>query len=232
MDRRLDFGVAFDGDGDRIGAIDGLGRVIAGDQLLSILVQPVLAANPGAAIVIDVKASRLLPDRIAALGGRPVMWKSGHSNIKEKMRDVDAPLGGEMSGHVFFGRAEGGYDDALLAAVRLIAAVEMAGGSLTALCDAMPRYANTPELRFAVAEARKFAVVDEIAARLRAAGADVDDTDGVRVTTSDGWWLLRASNTEAALTARAEGRDDAARDRLMAHVDAQLAASGVVRPHG
>jgi len=228
-DRGLDFGVAFDGDGDRIGAIDARGRVIAGDQILSILIEPVLAAQPGATIVADVKASAALFDRIAALGGVPRMWKSGHSNIKTMMHETDAPLGGEMSGHIFFGGAFHGADDALYAAVQLIRAVHLSGTSLTALRDAMPVMVNTPELRFAVDPARKFAVIDEVLARLDAAGATVDHTDGARVTTPDGWWLLRASHTQDMLTARAEAKDHAALDRLVAQIDAQLAASGVTR---
>jgi phosphomannomutase len=224
----LDFGVAFDGDGDRIGAVDGQGRVVAGDQLLAILAEPVLRAQPGAAIVADVKASATLFERIAELGGRPVMWKSGHSNIKTMMHEVGAPLAGEMSGHLFFAEL-GGHDDALYAAVQLIRAVGASGGSLTALRDAMPDVVATPELRFAVDEARTAAVVEEVLARLEAAGAEVDRTDGARVTTADGWWLLRASNTQAMLTARAEAKDAAALDRLVAAIDAQLAASGVTR---
>ncbi len=224
----LDFGVAFDGDGDRIGAVDGHGRVIAGDQLLSILAESALRSQPGAAIVADVKASATLFDRIAELGGKPVMWKSGHSNIKTMMHEVGAPLAGEMSGHIFFGEL-GGHDDALYAAVQLIRAVGESGRSLGELRDAMPDVVATPELRFAVDEARREAVVEEVLARLAADGAAVDRTDGARVTTADGWWLLRASNTQAMLTARAEARDQAALDRLVAAIDAQLALSGVAR---
>jgi phosphomannomutase len=226
--KKLDFGVAFDGDGDRIGAVDGQGRVIAGDQLLSILAESVLRRAPGAAIVADVKASATLFDRIAELGGRPVMWKSGHSNIKTMMHEVGAPLAGEMSGHIFFGEL-GGHDDALYAAVQLIRAVGASGRSLAELRDAMPDVVATPELRFAVDEARRETVVEEVLARLAADGATVDRTDGARVTTPDGWWLLRASNTQAMLTARAEAKDEAALDRLVAAIDAQLALSGVMR---
>lgn len=225
---RLHFGVAFDGDGDRIGAIDGEGRVVAGDQLLAILAERVLRDRPGAAIVADVKASATLFDRIAELGGEPVMWKSGHSNIKTMMHEIGAPLAGEMSGHIFFGEL-GGHDDALYAAVQLIRAVGESGQTLGTLRDAMPDVVATPELRFAVDEARREAVVQEVLDRLAAEGASVDRTDGARVTTKDGWWLLRASNTQAMLTARAEARDQAALDRLVAAIDRQLALSGVTR---
>ena len=229
-EERLDFGLAFDGDGDRIGAVDSRGRTVWGDQILSILVAPLLAEQPGAAIVADVKASSALFDRIAQLGGRAVMWKSGHSNIKVKMREECAPLAGEMSGHIFFGPPEGhGYDDALYAAVRLIRAIHLSGNTLDALVDALPQRVNTPELRFAVDPARRRAVVGEVLARLRAEGAEVDITDGVRVRTADGWWLLRASNTQDMLTARAEAADAAGLERLVAAIDAQLAASGIDR---
>ncbi len=222
-----DFGVAFDGDADRLGAVDGKGRVIWGDQLLGILAEPVLKALPGATIIGDVKASQALFDRIAALGGKPLMWKTGHSLIKAKMKEVDSPLAGEMSGHIFFKHEWYGFDDGIYAAIRLIRAVTALGGSLTALKDAMPVMVNTPELRFQSSEDRKFAVVDEVLGRLRAAGARVDETDGARVTTPDGWWLLRASNTQDVLVARVEAKDEAALERLRGDLNAALAASGV-----
>ncbi|MBV9882473.1 MAG: phosphomannomutase/phosphoglucomutase [Sphingomonadaceae bacterium] len=228
-EKRLDFGIAFDGDGDRIGAVDGEGRVVWGDQLLAILAEPVLAEMPGATIIADVKASQALYDRIAALGGAPLMWKTGHSLIKSKMKETGAPLAGEMSGHVFFAHDYYGFDDALYAAVRLIRAVTKLGGSLTALKSAMPKVVNTPELRFQVDESRKFSVVEEVLDRLAADGAEVNRTDGARVSTADGWWLLRASNTQDVLVARAEAKDQEGLDRLVAQIDAQLALSGVAR---
>ena len=226
---KLDFGVAFDGDGDRIGAIDGEGRIVWGDQLLAILAEPVLKELPGATIIADVKASQALYDRIAELGGKPLMWKTGHSLIKAKMKEVDSPLAGEMSGHIFFKHRWYGFDDALYAAIRLIEAVGELGGSLTALKSAMPAVVNTPEMRFPCLEERKFVVVDEVLARLKAEGAQVNDTDGARVNTPDGWWLLRASNTQDVLVARAEAKDEAALERLKAAIDSQLALSGVER---
>ncbi len=228
-DKRLDFGVAFDGDGDRIGAVDGAGRVIWGDQLLMIYAEDLLRQVPGSVIIADVKASRALFEKVSRLGGRPLMWKTGHSLIKSKMKETGAPLAGEMSGHVFFKHEYYGYDDALYAAIRLIAASERLGKSVIELRSEMPPLVNTPELRFQVDESRKFAVIGEVKDRLARSGADVDDTDGVRVSTEDGWWLLRASNTQDVLVARAESSDQAGLDRLMQQIDAQLAASGLER---
>ncbi len=228
-EKTLDFGVAFDGDGDRIGAIDGEGRVIWGDQLLMIYAEDLLAREPGATVIADVKASRALFDHVAAHGGRPVMWKTGHSLIKSKMKQTGAPLAGEMSGHVFFADTYYGFDDALYAGVRLIAAAARLGKSVTELRGAMPAMINTPEMRFQVDESRKFAAIGEVAARLAGSPAQVDDTDGVRVTTEDGWWLLRASNTQDVLVARAESDSEAGLERLLAQIDEQLALSGLER---
>jgi len=228
-EKKLDFGLAFDGDGDRIGAVDGSGRVIWGDQILSILVEPVLREHPGAPIVADVKSSQALFDRITALGGEPVIAPTGHSLMKTAMTRTGAPIGGELSGHLFFAGEYYGFDDAHYAAVRLIRAVHMSGRLLTELRDAMPALVATPDLRFPVEDARKFAVVDEVITRLKSEGAEMDLTDGARVTTPNGWWLLRASNTQAMLTVRAEAKDQAALNALLAEVDTQLAASGVTR---
>ena len=157
------------------------------------------------------------------------MWKTGHSLIKSKMKETGAPLAGEMSGHVFFAHQYYGFDDALYAAIRLIAASARLGKSVTQLRGDMPALVNTPELRFQVDESRKFAVIDEVKARLGQTDAEVNTIDGVRVSTPDGWWLLRASNTQDVLVARAESTDQAGLDRLLAEIDAQLAASGLKR---
>ncbi len=227
--KNLQFGVAFDGDGDRIGAVDGTGRVIWGDQLLMIYAEDLLRMVPGSTIIADVKASSALFERVSELGGQPIMGKTGHSLIKSKMKETGAPLAGEMSGHVFFAHQYYGFDDALYAAIRLIAASARLGKSVTELRAAMPPMINTPELRFQVDESRKFAVIDEVKARLADAGADVNDTDGVRVNTADGWWLLRASNTQDVLVARAESLTTEGLERLMEQIDGQLAASGLSR---
>jgi phosphomannomutase len=232
-EKELDFGVAFDGDGDRIGAVDGEGRVIWGDQLLSIYAEDLLSRMPGATIIADVKASRALFDHVAACGGKALMWKTGHSLIKSKMKEVASPLAGEMSGHVFFADEYYGYDDALYAGLRLIAASARLGKPVTQLRGEMPAMLNTPEMRFQVDESRKFAAIDEVKQRLSGTdaskGIEVNDTDGVRVTTDDGWWLLRASNTQDVLVARAESDSEAGLERLMAQIDEQLALSGLER---
>ncbi|MEZ5829570.1 MAG: phosphomannomutase/phosphoglucomutase [Dongiaceae bacterium] len=227
---KLDIGIAFDGDGDRIGAIDSRGRIIWGDQLLSVLARDVLKDKPGSTIIADVKASQVLFDEVARLGGRPLMWKTGHSLIKVKMAEMRSPLAGEMSGHIFFADRFYGFDDALYAAVRLLKAVARNGGDLAALRDQLPSPVNTPELRIPCADDRKFAVAAEVRDRLKKANADFVDIDGVRVKTKDGWWLLRASNTQAVLVARAEARNEAGLERLKAHLGKQLEQSGIMLP--
>jgi phosphomannomutase len=231
-EKNLDFGIAFDGDADRIGAVDGKGRVVWGDQLLMILAEQVLKELPGATIIADVKASQILFDHVAKIGGVPLMWKTGHSLIKSKMKETGAPLAGEMSGHIFFKHRWYGFDDALYAAVRLIESVDQSGKSLTQIMDDMPKSIVTPEMRFPVDESRKFAVVSEVLQRLSSNGARVNSTDGARVMTDDGWWLLRASNTQDVLVARAEARNQDGLERLLAQIDEQLAQSGVERTEG
>ncbi len=225
-----DLGFAFDGDGDRIGVVDGAGRIIWGDQIIALMAREVLAAQPGATVIADVKASQILFDEIARLGGRPLMWRTGHSLIKAKMAELGAPLAGEMSGHIFFADRWYGFDDALYVAVRFLSLIANGEASVAAQSDALPQVVNTPELRFACPEERKFEVVNEVRARLAAAGAEVIDIDGVRVTTEDGWWLLRASNTQAVLVARCEAADEAGLGRLKAGLAAELELSGLALP--
>ncbi len=225
-----DLGVAFDGDGDRIGVVDGNGDILWGDQILALLSRPVLHNQPGATIIADVKASQVLFDEVARLGGAPLMWMTGHSLIKSKMAETGAPLAGEMSGHIFFADRYYGYDDALYAATRLLGVICGEGKSLAELRASLPRRINTPELRFECDDERKFVAIQEIRQRLTAAGADVDAIDGVRVSTEDGWWLLRASNTQPVLVARCEAEDEAGLDRLKQALDGQLNESGIKPP--
>jgi phosphomannomutase len=227
-----ELGIAFDGDADRIGVVDGKGRILWADQLMMLFAADVLDSLPGATIIADVKSSQVFFDEVARLGGKPVMWKTGHSLVKSKMAETGAPLAGEMSGHIFFADRYYGFDDGLYAAVRLLAYLERTGESLADLRDRMPEVFNTPELRFPCSEARKFPVIEEVRARLDAAGANVTDIDGVRVNTDSGWWLLRASNTQDVLVARCESTDAAGLERLKGDLKAQLDASGVEIPAG
>jgi len=228
--RGCDLGIAFDGDGDRIGAVDGKGRILWGDQLLILWARDVLKTRPGATIIADVKASQALFDEIVRAGGTPLMWKTGHSLIKAKMAELGAPLAGEMSGHVFFADTFYGFDDALYCGLRLLNIVANSEESLAAMRDKLPQLVNTPELRFECAEERKFKIVEEVKARLRSANAKLSDIDGVRVSTPDGWWLLRASNTQAVLVARCESANEAGLERLKSDLKSALAASGVALP--
>ena len=227
---KCDLGIAFDGDGDRIGVVDGKGRILWGDQLMAVLARGVLAALPGSTIIADVKASQVLFDEIKRLGGKPLMWKTGHSLVKSKMAETGAPLAGEMSGHIFFAHRYYGFDDALYAAVRLLSIVAHAKESLADMRDSLPTVVNTPELRFQCDDDRKFTVVDEVKARLSATGAEVNDVDGVRVKNADGWWLLRASNTQDVLVARAESTSVAGLERLKAAISDAVTKSGIKPP--
>jgi phosphomannomutase len=225
-----DLGIAFDGDADRIGVVDGEGHMLFGDQLLVVLARDVLKSHPGATIIADVKASQVLFDEVAKAGGVPLMWKTGHSLIKQKMAETGSPLAGEMSGHTFFADKWYGFDDAPYSAVRLLGILGRTSESLADMRRALPQVLNTPELRFNCAEDRKFEVVREVQARLAAEGAEVQAVDGVRVLTEDGWWLLRASNTQAVLVARAEASTEAGLERLKASLAAQITASGLEVP--
>jgi phosphomannomutase len=228
--RGADLGIAFDGDADRIGVVDDTGAILFGDQLMVVLARDVLKRHPGATVIADVKASQVLFDEIARAGGRPLMWKTGHSLIKAKMAETGCLIAGEMSGHIFFADKWYGFDDALYAAVRLLGVLARSGQKLSAIRAALPHVLNTPELRFPCDDRRKFGVIEEVAARLKQAGAKVTDIDGVRVLTDDGWWLLRASNTQAVLVARAEAASPEGLERLKAALARQLEASGLPAP--
>jgi phosphomannomutase len=226
-EKGADVGVAFDGDADRIGLVDNGGAILFGDQFLILMARDVLKSHPSGTIIADVKASQVLFDEVAKAGGTPLMWKTGHSLIKSKMAEVKSPLAGEMSGHIFYNDKWFGFDDALYAAVRVLGVIARSTESVETFRKSLPQVVNTPELRFDCAEDRKFAVVQEVAARLKAAGETVSDTDGVRVNTADGWWLLRASNTQAVLVARAESSSEAGLEKLKEILATQLAASGL-----
>jgi phosphomannomutase/phosphoglucomutase len=204
---KADLGIGFDGDADRVGAVDETGRLLFGDQLLGLYAADVLASHPGAPVVFEVKCSQGLVEWVREKGGKPVMWKAGHSLIKAKMRELKAPLGGEMSGHMFFADEFPGYDDALYAAGRLLRLLAASDRPLSALVDALPqsRYVSTPEIRLDCPDDRKFAIVDQVREHFRA-GHEVVDVDGARVQFGDGWALIRASNTQPVLVARFEAK--------------------------
>ena len=229
-DKKCDLGVAFDGDGDRIGVVDGEGEILWGDQLMVIFARDVLRHHPGATIIADVKASKTLFDEIARAGGNPLMWKTGHSLVKTKMKETGAPLAGEMSGHIFFADKYFGYDDGIYAAVRLISILAQEKKSLAEIRKALPASISTPELRFTCDDTRKFTVIEEVTERLKAAGANFSGIDGVRVNTADGWWLLRASNTQAVLVARAEATSKKGLETLKSELEEQLKQSGLSLP--
>ena len=205
---RADLGIGFDGDADRVGAVDERGRLLFGDQLLGLYAADVLSRRPGEPIVFEVKCSQGLVDWVQAKGGIPIMWKAGHSLIKAKMRETRAPLGGEMSGHMFFADEFVGYDDALYAAGRLLRILAERGGrTLSSLVDALPQsgYVATPEIRLDCADSAKFAIVEAVLEHYRAK-YPVIDVDGVRVQFGDGWGLVRASNTQPVLVVRFEAK--------------------------
>ncbi len=200
-----DIGIALDGDGDRIGVVDNNGAIVWGDQLLAILAEDVLKENPNATIIADVKASQIVFDHIKSLGGKPLMWRTGHSLIKQKMTETGAQLAGEMSGHIFFKDRYYGYDDALYAGIRLIELLSHRPTHLSSLCNNLPKMVNTPELRFPCAESRKFSAVEDLKLIIEQRDdIQVSNIDGIRVSSKYGWWLLRASNTQNVLVARCE----------------------------
>jgi phosphomannomutase/phosphoglucomutase len=202
---RADFGIGFDGDADRIGAVDGAGNIIFGDQLLALLSRDVLTRVPGAEILFDVKCSQGLIEDITAHGGRPSMWKTGHSLIKSRLLETGAPIAGEMSGHMFFSEGYFGFDDALFAAGRLLRFVAASGRTLGELVDSIPHYFATPETRLDCPEDLKFKVPEELK-KLFAGKYRVIDIDGARVEFGDGWGLVRASNTQPVVVVRFEAR--------------------------
>ena len=213
-------GVAFDGDGDRIGAVDDRGRIIWGDKLLALYAGPVLAEHPGAKVIFEVKCSEALAEEVAARGGIPVMWKTGHSLIEAKMREENALLAGEMSGHIYFADRYFGYDDALYAALRLAELIANADAPLSELADRVPTYYATPEIRVDCPDELKFRAVDEI--KKRFADHEIIEVDGARILFDGGWGLVRASNTQPALVLRFEAETEERRDEIRLEVEDAL----------
>jgi phosphomannomutase / phosphoglucomutase len=222
-----DLGIAFDGDADRIGIVDAAGTIIWGDYLLLLYARDVFArTGAGQAIIFDVKCSQALPDAIAKAGGIPVMWKTGHSLIKDKMKELHAPVAGEMSGHMFFTEGFYGHDDALYAAARILRIVSSSTGSVRDLLSDVPSYFSTPELRVDCPDEKKFSLVEAAVAHFRKSH-EVIDVDGARVLFGDGWGLIRASNTQPIIVLRFEALTAARRDAIRAEFDAWLRTQGL-----
>lgn len=232
-EHKCDLGIGFDGDADRIGAVDADGNILWADILMAVYAAEVLKEHPGATIIADVKSSRVLFDEVARLGGKPLMWNTGHSLIKAKALETKSPLAGELAGHICFADKYYGFDDAPYCAVRLLNILSHAGKPLSALVSHLPKMHNTPEVRFHVPAERKFKIAPEIKERLLKANqkeTNINDIDGVRVTTPDGWWLMRPSNTEDVLTLRAEGFTDEGLEKLKGQLVEQLGLSGIASP--
>jgi phosphomannomutase len=223
-----DLGVAFAGDGDRLGVVDAQGRILWADQLLLLLARDLLARRPGAGVAADVKCSKVLLDGVAAAGGWCALSQSGYVHVRETMLEKGAQLGGELSGHIFFDDSLGAADDAIYAALQTFQAISRLSGGLGAFRDSLPPSFTTPEVRIPCPEARKAEVVAEVAAQLAREGVTCClKYGGVRVETPDGWWLLRASGTEAKLTCRAESVHPDGLDRLRGDLRRRLQESGV-----
>jgi phosphomannomutase/phosphoglucomutase len=218
-----DFGVAFDGDGDRLAVVTGSGRIVRSDILLMIFAEDVVSRNPGADVVFDVKCSRNLTELITRHGGRPVLWKTGHAFMKEKMAETGALLGGEFSGHMFFGERWFGFDDGMYAAARLAEIMSTQGDSLDDMIDVFPVTVNTPEILIPVAEKDKYPLMDRIIRNTDFSYGKVNTMDGIRVDFADGWGLLRASNTNPVLTARFEATTQEALDMIISEFREQIA---------
>jgi phosphomannomutase/phosphoglucomutase len=213
-EQKADVGIGFDGDCDRIGTVDENGDVVWADQLMILFAREVLQHHPHSPIILDVKCSQALVEEIERAGGKPIMWKTGHSLIKAKLWEENAPLAGEMSGHIFFKDDYFGYDDALYAACRLIRLLSNSEKTVSQMLADAPKYHSTPELRPYCPDERKFDVVRAVVEDLKSRFDRVIDVDGVRVVTDDGWGLVRASNTQPALIVRCEGKTTEALERM------------------
>jgi phosphomannomutase/phosphoglucomutase len=224
---RAELGIALDGDGDRLGAVDGQGRILWGDQLMILFGRDIAAEHPGARFIAEVKCSQALFDELRKVGGEPIMWKVGHSLIKAKIKETGALLGGEMSGHMFFAHRYLGFDDAIYSGARLLELLSRTPATLAELHDTLPVMVNTPEIRVPCPDDIKFAVVARIAERLREHPQvdSVVDVDGVRASFGDGWGLVRASNTQPALVMRCEAVDRARLAQIRTTTDGIILAS-------
>jgi phosphomannomutase len=228
---KADLGIAFDGDGDRVGAVDNEGNIFFGDQLMILFSRDVLAHHPGASIIFDVKCSDLLEQDIHAHGGNPIRWSTGHSLIKAKMAETKAVLAGEMSGHIFFADRYYGYDDAIYSAIRLLNIVGHMTKTLSDFYHSMPTLYQTPEVRIPCTAQQKEQVIQFITQSLKASqNQKVSFLDGVRVSNDDGWWLLRASHTQDVLSCRCESKSPSGLDTLKQTIRTYLSKFGIEIP--
>ena len=222
LESGADFGVGYDGDGDRIGVVDDKGQILWGDQLLILFARDILKKHPGATIIGEVKCSQVMYDEIARLGGRPVMWKTGHSLIKNKMKEEKALLAGEMSGHIFFADRYFGFDDAVYASLRLAEIVAASEIPLSEMLKDLPKMVSTPEIRVECPDEKKFEIVRRLTQKLKEEGYRVIDIDGARVVFEDGWGLVRASNTQPVLVLRFEARDEKKLEEIRSLIESKL----------
>ncbi len=203
-EKKADLGIGYDGDGDRIGVVDENGEIIWGDRLMILFSREVLKTHPGAPIIFEVKCSQALPEMIEKFGGKPIMWRTGHSHLKKKMKETGSPLAGEMSGHLFFADRYFGFDDAIYASARMAELVSKSGKKVSELLEGVPQYVATPEIRAEVATDEEKFKIAEKAKDYFSQNYDVIDVDGVRIQFGDGWGLVRASNTQPVLVLRFE----------------------------
>ncbi len=222
LNNSCDIGIAFDGDGDRIGVVDDEGEIIWGDQLMVFYARDILQKKSGSTIIADVKASNVLFEEVRKAGGNAVMWKTGHSFIKAKMKEENAALAGEMSGHIFFADEYYGFDDALYAAIRIINILAKSDFSLSQLRKGLVETFSTPEIRVDCLDEKKFLIVDELKNNLKKAQIHFNDVDGIRVENSNGWWLIRPSNTQPVLVARAESNSKEGLNKLKLNLKKHL----------
>ena len=220
-DKKFDLGLAFDGDGDRLGVVSSSGRIVWGDQILGLLSKEVLKDMPNSPIIADVKASQNLFDEIKKLGGVPLMWKTGHSFIKSKMKEISSPLAGEMSGHIFFADRYLGYDDGIYAGLRVLELIDDSS-TLDNFLDYLPTTFSTQEIKIDCSDNKKFKIIEELTLLLDKENLKINKVDGLRIEKDDGWWLLRASNTQAVLVARIEAKSEESLNNMQKELNIYL----------